>query len=699
MRQLILIAVFLVSSLFGEESLSVKPTQDISFQNGFGTIYAKPVLNDKELQESVLLRGQYNVLDEQNNVEIAFDKVQYQGKVFDLSNPFMKKSRLRSRDVVLKRDSQFIVSGGDKSELLQIVNTKVEEEEDTTGGDINDKLTEAGFGGTSTPSATSGYGGSSGFTPTTTLGNTSSGNTWQPNNDATMVVDCPKPSYSGGMATYYVQQGTVCVKQTSNSAYEKYNTNSCRNKVDYNEGKITLGYEMYVTSPEGQEYLVQHCQYEEPITLKSEVGSCRATADFENNVALIEKQFYYTHNNEREDVGECTTTDITVPLEHDLNECTYDRHDFTAGYSYPQTQYFYRYENVKKTIGECVDAHEYKYKHYMDDTTCDWKVIDGRVFYRQRVAYDNLLGQKKFATDCETTSSGGMELHTEFAGYNFYDQSKQAIRKINTFFYVPDTTQKVYVDKNIETTSAYPYVEEQCAVENDDEALQTHFSKRIYINDTDKNEEVEVSPCQVHQTMPYQKLNTTEVIVETLENQLIEPDGSSYKILGTDKQLTGQPNWTRNTPAHTSPVELRSRWYNSEWYNFGATPSVSQMYNTQKNRNCTLFNSVLTRSGTIGDFSYNYKYHSGGSPATACENTFNTLNPQTVSLSISYRRETIYYNENSETFGVYKWTFSLKPGYADNQIIDVIESQQEYVRGDGTTYVQPGSGTLSYVAK
>jgi len=684
MKKLLLMLFVVSSLLFGEDnSLNVRPTQDVRFTNGFGTIFAKPMLNDKNLQEKITLQGQFNV-DPQNNVEIVFDKVQYQGKLYTLNSAFVKKSRLRDRNAVLTRESDFVVVGGNRDELLSVLNLEVEPSNEK---DVNDKLAEAGYGGSSTNNYSSPSG--SGFTPTYTTDSKSSdndsGSSWQPSNDATMIVDCPAATLVGGLATYYAQQGTVCVKQTSNSVYEKYDTRSCRNKIDYKNNQISLGYEMYVTTPEGQDIMVQRCQYEEPIELKSEVGSCKATADFANDVAIVAKQFYYTHENQRVNVGQCVPTDITVPLERDMNACANDRHDFVAGFSYPQAQYFYRYENVKRNIGECVDAAGFAYEHYMDDTTCDWEVVDGRVFYRQRVAYQDLLGVKRFATDCQVTSSGGMEVHEEFAGYNFYDVSKQAIRKINTYFYVPGTTQKVYVDQNVETAKAYPYIEQQCGIENDDEALQTHFSKRTIINDTDEAKEVEVSPCQVHQTMPYQKLSTTEVLVQTLTNQLIEPTGTGYKILGTDKALTGQPNWTRNTPTYKSMEFYLNNSYKTQSAIYSASSQPCYGKFTRKNVN-----------GKFGDLNYSWEYYVVNN--TPCLTIFSSSKMINIAVADLIVDDT--YDDGPEPYSTHwKWQFSLKNGYADNQIIDVVEAQQDYVRGDGTTYTQPNSGTLSYIAK
>ena len=157
-----------------------------------------------------------------------------------------------------------------------------------------------------------------------------------------------------------------------------------------------------------------------------------------------------------------------MPLEYDLNSCKEDRHDFINGVSIAQGQYFYTYDNERNDVGDCVDITEHTYTHFLDATTCKYNVVDGQVFYRQRVAYMNLLNQKKYATDCEVTNSGGYNLIKEFAGYAYKDSAKQAVRKINTYFLLPGTSTKEYVDRNIETNKAYSYNETQCNLVNDD---------------------------------------------------------------------------------------------------------------------------------------------------------------------------------------------------------------------------------------
>jgi hypothetical protein len=718
------------------EGLSVRVQQDIDFKSGYGTVFGKPLLADKNLQEQIQLRGEYKV-DKNNHAEIVFNKVQYQGKIYDLTNPFTKKGTLKSNDIVMKKDSNLFVEGGSKQEILSIINAISTDEKDTDKDNAQDDLTQA----QATTSAMSLPYGSS--TTNSDLypkmlnddDDDDSDTTSSNNNSLVQTVQCDPNFVKDGIATYYVQQGLICAAKTSNAYFAEYNTRSCPNKVDYDNNTIQLGSELYVNDTEAGQFMVRGCAYDEPIEMSSEVGTCLAKPDYQKNIAYIQKQYYYIFQNKREnvgtctpttetinlqsevgnctpvvdlekneailrkqffyvldnqkqEVGECTLSSDTIPLKNDLTSCEDDRHDFTINKSFPQTQYYYMWENERYDIGQCVDAEGYEYPHYWDDTTCQYQVIDGRVFYKQRIAYNDLNGIKKFATDCQVTNSGGFELETEFAGYTYQDATKQAIRRINTYFYIPGTTTKEYVDMGVETNSAYPYIEEQCDIVNSDENLTTTFYKKVYFEDTDEGTTVEVSPCQPGQIIQYQKLSTTETVIETLENQFIEPDGARYKILGTDKYIDGQPNWTRISNPYTSNV------YSLD----GSFSGYSAIYGQAQQNNCSPFPCNYTFSKTFADLSFSWKHvaTTGGTIAFANIPTTSKMLNITVT-NVSYPQSCG--SDGCDTFTNFSFYFALKNGYADNQIIDVIESQQEYVRGDGTTYIEEGSGTLSYVAK
>ncbi|WP_024954366.1 hypothetical protein [Sulfurospirillum arcachonense] len=742
MKKLVLLLIILITLVNAQEqeakkesdSLNVKTEQDIFFKNGFGTIYAKPMLKDKQLQENIKLQGEYNV-EKNKNAVIKFNKLQYKGKLYDLSNPFSKKGRLKKRDIVMKKDSNILVTGGDKQEFLDIINSIKDDEKkskDTKNNENDNTVSNASIPSSSYPSSSN----DKGFSPLAYDNNNddSDNDTSTSNDSLQQTVQCDPNFIKDGIATYYVQQGLICAGKTSNAYYPKYNTSSCPNKVDYEKNTIQLGSELYVTDIQAGEFLVRGCVYDDAIELLSEVGMCKAKPNYEKNTAQIQKQYYYIFKNQREDVGNCTPTDETInlesevgsctpgvdfekneailrkqffyvldnqkvelgectisddriPLENDLSSCEDERHDFTINKSFAQTQYFYTWQNVRYDIGDCVDAGEnYIYNHYLDDTTCQYQVIDGRVLYKQRVAYDDLLGVKKFATDCQTTSSGGLEMQEEFAGYTYQDATKQAIRRINTYFFIPGTTTKEYVDKGIETSKAYPYIEKQCNVVNSDENLTTTFFREVTFEDTDENKLVELYPCQADKVIPYQKLSVTEVLVDTLTKQITLPSGTGYKILGTDKMLVGQPNWTRKSPNHTSSnVKAKS----------SVKTDLAYTYNyIKKYIGNNWLGTIFT--GTIGDFTYKYSlgnWRTGGNVA------FNTLSPKAVNISVTPNDTSKECGDNWCYDYGYIWRFALKPNYADNQIIDVIESQQDYLRADGTTYTQPNSGTLKYIAK
>lgn len=208
-----------------------------------------------------------------------------------------------------------------------------------------------------------------------------------------------------------------------------------------------MGYELFASDPEGGDFLVQRCKYKEPIPLVSKVDNCDAIPNYQTGKAEIQKQYSYIYEKEEHKVGECTPSGEFVNLDYDINKCDAERHDFENNVSIEQGKYFYFYENEKTYVGECVDIPKYTYKQYLDDTTCDYEENDGRVLYLQRVAYDDLNGIKRFATECEVTNSGGLEIFNEFAGYEYQDSSKQALRKINQYFIIPGTTTKNILKK------------------------------------------------------------------------------------------------------------------------------------------------------------------------------------------------------------------------------------------------------------
>lgn len=535
----ILIALFLVINVFAEEKkeetdiLPVKTKDRIIFENGFGTVRAKPILREKNLEKKITLLGEYNVNEKNNNAKISFDKVEYKGEVYNLRTPFYKKGRLKSKSATVDVDTQLIVQGGNKEELLNILNQaeklqreKVAANKDKKGSNKysvplttgNDNSYNTGNGYNPSNSSYRDYFGNN----NSNNGSSSNGdnednednedkdnNNSQTDNNGAITIKCDPPSYLNGIATYYEVIGNFCIEKKTNSVEKKFNSKSCLNKIDYDNNKIELGYELFAHSPDGGTYMVQGCRYEDPIELKSEVSNCRAIPNYTKNTAEILKRYFYNFENEKTYVGECTPSNEIVNINYNLNECSKDRHDFEKNVSVAQGQYFYSYENKNYNIGNCVDVPRYTYNHYFDDVGCDYDIVNDRVMYRQRVAYDDLIGTKKYATDCQVTNSGGIKIIEEFAGYEYHPSTKQALRKINNYFIVPNTNKRIDLDKNKVTSKSYQYVEEQCKVVNDDKARLTTFWTQTFFNDTDENKKVIISDCQIKNTIGYTQVTGT----------------------------------------------------------------------------------------------------------------------------------------------------------------------------------------------
>jgi hypothetical protein len=566
--------------LYAESLLNIAVKNDVLFSTGYGTIIAKPILNDKELENKVELFGEYNVEQVTKNAVIELNKVNYNGKVYNLSTAFVKKGRLTNIDATLSKDTVLTVSGGNKQEILDIINAaqeatteeKTNKQTPTTGNEVASNY---GSNNGSYGSSASAYDPYRNYDEDTTTSDTTSKDddtSSSTNNNSAIVVECPESTYTDGLATYYAQLGTICTKRTSNSVETKYNTKSCLNKVDYKNNTIQLGYELFANDGEYGTFLVQKCTYTDPIELKSEVGNCRATIDYNNNVAMLDRRYFYNYENEKNYVGECTPTDETVPLQYDLNSCADDRHDFEKGVSVARGQYYYNYANERVNVGDCVDIPQYTYTHYKDSSTCDSEIIGNKIFWEERIAYKDLTGTQKYATDCLMIDTQGEELKTEFAGYKYSDSAQQAIRLENQYFLHPTTGEKTYTSKGIETNKAYPYQNVQCGLENNDTLRATTFLNEIFFDDTDQNVRVHTKECSLDRVMPYTLVTegTGETFVKSLGYQRLnkKTDGT-YHIYTDTTKVIDVTNGIFPTARSTTPVDITkyvNKYFNGSTY-------------------------------------------------------------------------------------------------------------------------------------
>lgn len=624
-----LMTVFVFSLLANTKStdlMNIKINENVLLKNGFGSLSGKPILNNKSLEEKINLRGEFNV-DKNNNASFEFNKLEHEGKIYNLNNAFIKKGRLRNTNITLKKDSNLTVSGGNKEEILNIINA-IDKKDQDDRNKKNEDSSKSNFslGGTNQDGYNNGS--STPFSPSyledKENDNNSSNNSNTPtdnNNNSAIVVECPKPSYENGLATYYVQLGTICTKRTANSVETKYNTDSCLNKVDYKNNSIELGYELFANDPEHGTHLVQTCQYKEAIELKSEVSNCPATIDFKNNTALLQKRYFYIFENEKENVGECTPSNEEVSLYYDLNDCDDDRHDFEKNVSVARGQYYYNYDNERIDTGDCVDITKYTYTHYKDSTTCKPKTVGSKIFWEDRVAYNDLIGTQKFATDCAVIDPQGQELLTEFAGYTYSDSAKQAIRRENQFFINPTTNEKIYVNEDVETSNAYPYVESQTRITNNDELRTTTFYKEIYFDDTDENKKVYIQEEHIDRIMPYTLVSSSETgtFIKTLGFKRLnkKADGTYHiydevsKVInmtnGNFPVLKGSTeNMTTVTCVSDNPI---SRFeYNRISVNYTSGQIGGSLVQNTKTKHCYFNYNVGENSGTNHtQFNYTYK--------------------------------------------------------------------------------------------
>lgn len=664
--------ICIVSLIAESDLINLTIKNEVDFSNGFGTVQGKPNLNDKDLADKLELQGEYNVDKQSKNAVIEFNKVIMDGKTYNLNNAFSKKGRLKSVESKLTKDSNITVSGGSKAELLEIINAvdKTTKEDKNSNKDTNSSKNSYG----TNYSSGGGYGGESSrtFQPTyatttekdSSNDNSTGGTGGTGTDNSALVVECPKNTYSDGLATYYEQLGTICSKKTTNSVETKYNTKSCLNKVDYKNNSIRLGYQLFATDAEsGGTYLVQQCQYTEPIALKSDVEYCKANIDYKNNKAFLQKRYFYNYENQKTYVGECTPTDEEVPLSYDLNACKDDRHDFENNVSYARGQYYYIYNNQRIDTGECMDIPKYTYKHYKDASTCEPTTINDIIFWEERVAYNDLNGAKKFATDCAVVNTLGEKLMTEFAGYSYSESAQQAIRKENQYFIHPITKEKIIVNANVLTSKAYSYQNAQCDEQHDDQNKVSRYYKEIYFNDTDEGKKVNIQECKLDTSIPYTLMNgaTNETFISNLGyKRLGKNTESKYYIWDEPTKFITHNNGIfpalKGTQTNITTLKLATEL---NWETICELASrVVASYSE-----CVGGDIITTNE----KHSCNYNYIDGGGGSTVHTKYFD------------YNKKVCKYYDYYEQIGEYK-------------------VKAEYLRGNGTSYVIDG-GTIYKILK
>lgn len=649
MKKIILIVLFSIFS-FCSDALDIKILREVNFNNGYGIIEAEPIL--KGVKERVKLRGDYNT-EKNGNVNLTFSKVEVDGRIYTLSEPFVKKSRLKNpRTAKLSKGSRIQVLDGSKSELLDILNRKRENQisnltpqnkasSSQTPNQIGNDFI-ANTGRSSSSNNTPYYYGL-GQNPSSSDKDYSSPTT---NNDGT----CKAPSIKDGVVSVYAAISGTCQLLTASedAVYIKSNQPTCQNMVDYVNGEIKVGEEKFVTMDDNKEYKVGSCTYTEPIKLSSEIGTCRGVPDYERGEALIQKQYFYIRNNERVDVGGCTPAKEYALLEDDVNACQY-RYDFINNFSIKQTQYFFMAENKRHDVGECIDkkGEDFKYPLFEDDSTCQFNVVNDRVFYQKRLAFMDLTGGKQFATDCRVVASNGHEIFEESSGYEYQDSSKQAIRKINQYFIIPGTQNvKKYIAKDVKTNKAYPYKERLCRWEHNDEELFSRRLSTIFFQDTDENKEVVVQECSETintQIIPYAYAGEERTTLgEKLTGKTLIPSGDSWKIYGTENVISNVPNPSRNIAITKRIFSYRDTNRDTHC----GSPDLNE-FNAEQKEGLKSETSFLSREADC----------STNSNGTTCRYTNTCIS-----------------------------NISTKSNHGTNQVIEKSEVKKTWRRGDGTKY-------------
>ncbi|PAF46739.1 hypothetical protein BKH41_08500 [Helicobacter sp. 12S02232-10] len=672
------------------DSIDIKVEQDINFDDGFGMLKAQPILNGvKDIQ----LMGEYNVNSQNGNVEMKFDKVIYKDQTYTLTEPFVKRARLKNpKKAVLKKDSKIKIAGGSKSEILNILNSPSSTESRNrssnsssgTGGAISGSTRALRGNGTNGNSGSYGYGSntngySNGYLPYIGTNSNSSDSPSSNSPDYSSPTtnsdgSCKPPYIKDGVVGVYASVGGSCQLFTapSSAIYIKENQPTCQNKINYATKEVEIGQEKYIAMDDNKEYKISQCEYTPPIALSSEIGKCKAIPDYQSNQALIQKQYFYVKDNQRIDVGNCTPTDEKISMNDDVNACDY-RFDFINKEAIKQTQFFYMADNKKYNVGECVDksGDNFKYPMYEDAANCPFTTLsDGVKLYQTKLVFNDLQGGKHDATSCRLIDTQGLKVFEEFAGYDYKDTSKQAIRKINQYF-IGQGNQKIYLAKDVETNKAYPYQQEACGWTNNDIDKVSTMKFASFFQDTDENKKIYTQKCDdpnnLNETrIAYVPLSSRGKLVDTQQNKTLIPDSGGLKIYGTNDYIQNTGNSSKNIS--------------------GADSAASDRGNTQE---CLDGWPEINDHGRI---TYGFK---------GLKNLY--TQEQIAGLNIFWGNNGRGYHINAGSQAVYSNDFpncawNTKADYFTNQTIAKYEVESIYLRGDGSRLELP-SGEIKYYAE
>lgn len=491
-----ILALFSVFAMVAfADDLSIQILREIKFSNGFGQIEAKPILNN--VSKDIKVMGEYNVEEKNGNVVMKIDKVLYGGKIYDLSEPFSVKRRLKNaKTATLKKQSKIKLSGGSHPELLAIFNnenTSGKKSKDGSGSNStanNASNTSQNSSSDSTGSYFSrGYGSTQSQYPYMSYGSSSESESDKSSSTTDSNGSCKSPEIKDGMVYVYPLISGVCTKKavSQSNVYKKQNTSTCPNKTDYDNMSVSIGEEQFAIIDD-TEYRVKSCYYTDTLELQSTTDSCKVIPDYDNKQGRVQKQFWYILNNERVNTGSCVPTGEIIPIyDDDYNSCQY-RFDFENNVAIKQTQWYHRYENKKQNLGECVDVSNEKlpkmtYAMYETTQGCECKEADGMKLCQSKLAFNGMNNTKENATECRYINAEGIGLIDEFVGhYSFKDDSRQAIKKINQYFEGVGG-ERVYVARDKETNQSFPYKEMSCGWEHDNDKKLSYHKTKIIIED------------------------------------------------------------------------------------------------------------------------------------------------------------------------------------------------------------------------
>ncbi|MFA0155674.1 hypothetical protein [Vibrio sp. 10N.261.46.A3] len=311
---------------------------------------------------------------------------------------------------------------------------------------------------------------------------------------------------------------------------------SCDNFNSYTDQKIYFGYREYIDKEGvgGDKEYISACKLDmnNPKPLFSEVEECTATENLIDNVATINKRWYYVDDQslEHEYITDCIATEEEYPIQETEITCS----------------------------------------PYIDE-------YSGAVLTQTRKGWQDANGNWHYATECRASAdSSEVPVQKDFSGELEHDFVGGVSYEMSRDYYVHNG-ERVYLTNSYsrDPSVSYPHqlTEEGCTLTHDDANLRSRISQKTYINR--KGQLEIIKGCEASSSyVPY----GPEVIVTTPNNFI---DGQNvYGAYYVSNPTGGYPY-----PAEEGCKEAKEYHPQARWDKVTGTMSYFDIFDGRRSMN------------------------------------------------------------------------------------------------------------------